>query len=101
MPKKKPQTKKPPAKKVTVKVIKERPVGYVTHYFTKIKVAIIKFKKPVKVGDEIHIKGATTDFKQNIISMQYDHKEIKKAAVNKQVGVSVKKRVREGDMVYV
>ncbi len=98
--KKKSKPKKSTAKKVTIKVLKEKPVGYVTHYFTKIKVAIIKFKKPVKVGEEVHIKGATTDFRQKLTSMQFDHKEIKKAGINKQVGIKSKKRVREGDMVY-
>lgn len=94
------KTKPAKAKPVKVKVIKEKPVGFVTHFFPKIKVGIIKFKKVVKAGDEVHIKGATTDFKQKIDSMQYDHKEIIKAAPGKQVGVKVKKRVREGDMVF-
>lgn len=94
------KVKKLAVKKVVVKVAKEKPVGHVTHYFGNIKVGIIKFKKAVKVGDEIHIQGATTDFRQKIESMQYDHKEISKAILNKEVGLKVKKRVREGDAVY-
>jgi U32 family peptidase len=79
----------------------KKPVGQVTHYFGKLKVGIIKFKKPIKAGIEIHIKGATTDFKQTIDSMQYDHKEIKAAKSGKEVGIKLKKKVREGDAVYV
>lgn len=79
---------------------KEKPVGEVTHFFGKIKVAIVKFKAPVKVGMEIWFKGATTDFKQEIQSMQFDHESIKIAKKGKEVGVKVKKQVREGDGVF-
>ena len=89
-------------KPVKTKVLKKgETIGHVTHYFPKIKVGIIKFKKSVKAGNEIHIKGATTDFRQKVDSMQYDHKEIKKATPGKQVGLKVKKRVREGDLVLI
>jgi hypothetical protein len=81
------------------KVIK--PIGKVTHYYTEIKVAIVKFKQSVKVGVELQFKGATTDFKEKIKSMQYDHKPLKIAPKGKQIGIKVKKRVREGDEVYL
>lgn len=77
-----------------------KPMGEVTHFFTNIKVAIIKFKKPIKVGDEIQIKGATTDFKMAIKSMQYEHEPIKIAKKGQEVGIKVAKKVREGDEVY-
>ncbi len=90
-------------KKVVLKavVIKaQKPVGEVTHFFTEIKVAIVKFKKPVSVGEEINFRGATTDFKMMIKSMQYNHQPIKTAKKGKEVGIKVGKRVREGDGVY-
>ena len=77
-----------------------KPIGVVTHFYGKIKVAIIKFKQPVKVGAEIAIRGATTDFKQVIASMQYDHKPLKVAKKGKEVGIKVKKKVHEGDRVF-
>ena len=77
-----------------------KPIGKVTHYFGGIKVAIIKFRVTVKIGTTVLIKGATTDFKQKITSMQYDHKEISAAKPKKEVGIKVTKRVREGDGVY-
>ena len=99
--KKKTVAKKAPAKKVAAKKIKvEKPVGAVTHYFTAIKVAIVKFKQPVKVGDTLAFRGATTDFKQKIASMQFDHKSIAVAAKGKEIGMKVGKRVREGDEVF-
>ncbi|OGY98775.1 MAG: hypothetical protein A2855_00630 [Candidatus Liptonbacteria bacterium RIFCSPHIGHO2_01_FULL_57_28] len=78
-----------------------KPIGRVTHFYTEIKVAVIKFSKPVKKGTAVQIKGATTDFSQKLDSMQYDHKPLATAPKGKQVGVKVKKRVREGDQVYL
>lgn len=98
--KKKAAKNKSKTKVAVIKVKKDRPIGRVTHYFGNIMVGIFKFKKPVKVGDEIQIRGATTDFKQIISSMQYDHKDIKTAAPNKEVGIKVKKMVREGDLIF-
>lgn len=78
---------------------KDKPVGEVKHFFGKIKVAVIKFKVPTKIGSEVWFKGATTDFRQKIDSIQFDHKPIKEAKKGKEVGVKVKKQVREGDLV--
>ena len=83
-----------------VKLRVEKPIGVVTHFYNGIKVAIVKFSKPVKLGLEVRFQGATTDFSQKITSMQYDHKDIALAPKGKQVGLKVSKRVREGDKLY-
>lgn len=77
-----------------------KPIGEVRHYYGGIGVAVIKFNKAVKVGDRIHIKGATTDFEETLSSMQYDHKAIESAKKGQEVGVKVSGKVREGDKVY-
>lgn len=77
-----------------------KPVGVVTHFFNKIKVAIIRFKKPISVGVTIALRGNRTDFEHKIISMQFDHKPITKAPKGKEVGIKVGKRAREGDEVF-
>ena len=79
----------------------DKPVGTVVHFYTKIKVAVIKFKVPFRAGSDIRFGGATTDFKQNVSSMQYDHKPVRVAKKGQSVGVKVAKRVREGDMIYL
>jgi hypothetical protein len=108
----KPKAKKP-AKKAVKKTKKAtpakskkttptpKPIGIVTHYYTHIKVGIIKFKSPIKVGSNIRIKGATTDFVQKIDSLQYDHKPVKVAPKGKLIGIKLKKRVREHDQVFL
>lgn len=78
-----------------------KPIGVVTHFYNHIKVAIVKFKKPVRVGTNVRFRGATTDFTQALQSLQYDHKPIALAPRAKQIGVKVLKRVREGDGVFV
>ncbi|HEY4523905.1 MAG TPA: translation elongation factor-like protein [Candidatus Paceibacterota bacterium] len=89
------------AKKIVVPHNMPKPVGKVTHFFGGIKVAIVKFKKPVKVGAVLYFKGATTDFSQTVDSMQFNHQPIKTAKPNTQVGLKVSKRVREGDEVFM
>jgi putative protease len=78
----------------------EKPIGEITHYYSGIGVAIIKFNQPIKKGEEIAIRGAHTDFTQIIDSIQYDHKDIGEAKKGQEVGIKVKEKVREGDKVY-
>lgn len=79
----------------------EKRIGVVTHYFGKITVAIIKIEKEgLKVGDTVHIKGRTSDFIQEIESMELEHKAIQKAKVGESIGIKVSEHAREGDVVY-
>ena len=77
-----------------------KPIGEVVHYYGKLKVAVVKFNRKVEAGEKICFKGATTDFEQKIDSMELDHKEVDTAKKGKEVGMKVKKRVRQGDQVY-
>lgn len=77
------------------------PIGEVTHVYSKIGVAIVKFLKPVSVGETIRIKGHSEDFVQTVDSMQYDHKPIEKAAKGQEVGIKIGEKVHEGDKVYL
>ena len=51
-------------------------------------------------GDTIFIKGHTTDFKEKINSMQLDRVPIANAVAGQEIGLKVKKKVREHDVVY-
>lgn len=82
------------------KASKPKPIGAVTHYYGNLEVAIVKFNKSVSVGDVVQFKGATTDFKEPIRSIQFDHMPIEKAKKGQEVGIKVKDKVREGDEVY-
>lgn len=81
--------------------MKEELIGEMTHYFGKIEVGIVKIKKgKLESGDKIHIKGATSDFEQEVKSMQIEHEEVEKAKKGDVIGLKVKDKVREGDEVY-
>ena len=75
-------------------------IGEVEHFFTDIRVAAIKLKDSLNVGDKIKIKGATTDFEQKIDSIQIDKENVEKAGNGDEIGIKVINRVREGDIVY-
>ncbi|MDA1337421.1 MAG: hypothetical protein O3C23_01510 [bacterium] len=77
-----------------------RPIGRVSHYFDKIKVAAIKLKAPLKKGDTIRIEGGTMTVKVKISSMQKDHKPIALAKAKDEIGVKISKVVREGYRVF-
>jgi translation elongation factor EF-1alpha len=77
-----------------------REVGKVSHFFNKINVAVIEVEDTIAVGDQIFIKGPTTDIKQTIDSMEIEHEKIKQATAGHSVGMKVKGRVRENDIVY-
>lgn len=97
---KKKAVKKKPAAKARAKTKAAKPIGAVTHFYNEIGVAIVKFNKKIPAGMMLHFRGATTDFKEAAKSMQYDHKPVAAAPKGKQIGIKVKKRVREGDRVY-
>ncbi len=79
----------------------ETKVGRITHYFSKLSVAIIKVEEgSLKMGDEIHIKGATSDFTQKIESMEIDHQAVNEATAGQEVGIKVIEHARENDAVY-
>ena len=64
------------------------------------EVGIIELEDELKVGDKIRIKGGTTDFEQDIDSIQIEHENVESAGKGKMVGFKVKEKVREGDEVY-
>jgi translation elongation factor EF-1alpha len=75
-------------------------IGKVSHYFTKIGVAVIELTGTLSVGDKILFQGSTTDFEQAVSSIQIEHKDITKAQAGQSIGLKVLNRVREGDVVY-
>jgi len=76
-------------------------VGEIIHYFPHVNAAVVKvLKNSIKVGDNIYIKGHTSDFKEKIQSMQLDHVSIGEATKGQEIGLLVKSRVRIGDSVY-
>ena len=79
----------------------EEEIGHITHYFSKVNVGILEMTKgKLRIGDTIHIKGHTTDFYQNINSMQVDHNSVESAESGDLIGLKVENQVREKDLVF-
>ena len=79
----------------------EKQIGKVMSYFSHVEVAAIKLSGKLKVGDRIHIKGHTTDFEQEIKSMQINREDVEEAKKGDEIGVEAKEKVRPNDAVYL
>ncbi|MGO8691676.1 MAG: hypothetical protein ACLQLG_18810 [Thermoguttaceae bacterium] len=76
-------------------------LGKVTHYFAKIGVAAIEIQHDsLAVGDTIHVKGHTSDFTQNVDSMQVDHQPVTVAKPGESVGIHLSAHAHEHDKVF-
>ncbi|UCD03864.1 MAG: translation elongation factor-like protein [Candidatus Woesearchaeota archaeon] len=78
----------------------EKEIGKISHFFSHISVAVIELTDTLKVGDEIHVQGATSDFIQKVESMQIEHNQVEEATAGQSIGLKVNDRVREGDDVF-
>jgi len=75
-------------------------IGEITHYFTRIGVAVIELSDDIKMGDKIRIEGATTAFEQVVDSMEIENEKVETATRGQSIGLKVKERVRPSDVVY-
>lgn len=81
--------------------VEEIEVGKVTIFFAKPSVAAVDITSgTLAVGDQIRLRGATTNFEQKIESMEIDRKPVPSAGVGQSVGIKVKERVRPHDRVF-
>jgi translation elongation factor EF-1alpha len=78
----------------------EKQVGRITHYFGKIGVAAIELEDELHVGDTIHVKGHSSDWSQEVASIQVEHDQVEKAGPGDVIGIKVDGHAREHDVVY-
>jgi translation elongation factor EF-Tu-like GTPase len=75
-------------------------IGRITHFYSKIGVAVIHLKGQLKIGDTIVIKGSTTNLEQKVDSIEMEHKSVETAESGQSVGLKVNGKIREDDLVY-
>ena len=76
-------------------------IASVTHYYDKIKVAILNLSSDLKVGDKIKFSHGDEElFTQNVDSIQVEHKSIDSAKSGDVIGLKVENEVKEGAEVY-
>ena len=79
----------------------EQKIGVVIHYWNHIHVAGIHLTDgELRVGDTIRIKGHTSDFTQEVGSMQVDNQAVETAEPGQDVGIRVAEYTREHDEVF-
>ena len=80
--------------------MEEKQIGKIVHYFGNVGAGIIELSDALKIGDKIHIKGHTSDFVQDVTSMQVEHAAVSEAKAGEQVGVKFTAKVHQNDAVY-
>ncbi|MDL1912570.1 translation elongation factor-like protein [Chloroflexi bacterium CFX6] len=75
-------------------------VGQVTHYFDHINVAVLALTEPLRVGDAVHILGHSTDFKQEVTSLQIEHQPVEEAKPGDDVAMKVIQKAHPHDKVF-
>ena len=79
----------------------EEEIGVVVKFFSKPSVAAIDITKgSIKKGDTLMYKGHTTDFTEEVTSIEIDNQSVDEANIGDMIGIQVKERVRENDLVY-
>jgi putative protease len=79
----------------------EEQVGVIVKFFAKPSVAALEVTNgTIQKGDLLRYKGHTTDFIEEIVSMEIDNQSVDEVKPGDLVGVKIRERVREGDKVY-
>jgi translation initiation factor IF-2 len=75
-------------------------IGKVTHYYSRLSVAVLELEGDLAVGEQIMILGKTTELTQMVTSMQIEHHNVQAVKAGMQVALKVIDQVRQGDLVY-
>jgi len=75
-------------------------IGEITHFYGRISVAVLSLTDTLELGEKIHILGHTTDFIQNVTSMEIEHEKVSSVGPGDEVALKVIEPVRKGDAVY-
>ena len=75
-------------------------IGKVNHYYSRISVAVVDLSAELNIGDTIIFLGHTTDFTQEVASLEIEHQKVLSAGQGGEVAVKIDGEVRQGDLVY-
>ena len=97
-----PEAVKPPPSRPAQPTAAEQRIGVVTHYYSHLSVVGLKLEPgtTLRVGDQIHIRGHTTDFTQKVESLEVDHAPVSEVGPDDDFGLKVVEHAREHDTVY-
>ncbi len=79
----------------------EERIGSVIRFFDKTSVAAVKLDfGELCLGDNVRIKGPSTDFMQPVDAMEFDHKPVQKALRGQFTGLKLSQPAKPFDLVY-
>ncbi|HYT99719.1 MAG TPA: hypothetical protein VEK85_05050 [Gemmatimonadales bacterium] len=79
----------------------EQLIGTVVHFFKGPSVAVVRLTDgELAVGDRVRFHGHTTEFTEQVNSMEVDHKKVERAKVGEEVAIQVTDRARQHDQVF-
>jgi len=78
----------------------ETRIGRISHYYDHIRVVVLSLTDKLNVGDKIHVLGHTTDFAQEVTSMEIEHKKVSSVSPGDEVALKVNEPAMEGDVIY-
>ncbi len=77
-------------------------VGHVTHYFDRIRVAVLELEDELYLGDWVlFVRHGDSLFEQEVTSMQINHQSIEAAGPGDEVALRVDHEVKAGTEVFV
>jgi hypothetical protein len=97
-----PEAVRPPPTRPATPVSSEQRIGVVTHYYSHLSVVAMQLEPGamLRVGDVIHIWGHTTDFTQNVESLEVNHAPVTEVGPKDNFGLRVIEHAREHDLVF-
>ncbi len=75
-------------------------IGRVERFYGHASVAAGRLRGSLRVGETVYVRGWTTDFRQQIDSLQINHESVEEAGAGELVGVRVDRQCRPRDIVY-
>ena len=78
----------------------EKQIGRVKHYYSHLGVAVLQLDDGIQVGEAIHLRGHTTDFRQRVESLEINKQKVLSVGPGAEVALQLVERVRKGDAVY-
>jgi translation elongation factor EF-1alpha len=81
--------------------VTEQLVGTVVHHFKGPSVAVVRITAgELAPGDRVRFHGHTTDFTEEVTSMEVEHQRVERARAGEEVAIRVTGRTREHDQVF-
>jgi len=75
-------------------------IGEVEDYYAMVHAVATTLKESIELGDRIVVRGAHTEFMQEVQSIQENRKPVKSAKRGKEIGLGVEESCRKGDKIF-